>query len=86
MPTQEVVMADSLACTNCGQGRPIELQMTTKSGQVLTMTSCPRCESRSWYAAHQPVSIDAVLKITAKDPEIRMNHSDRTVRQAAREH
>ena len=77
-------MADSLACTNCGQGRPIELQMTTKSGQVLTMTSCPRCESRSWYADNQPVSIDAVLKITAEDPEFRMTPSVRTVREAAR--
>lgn len=56
-------------CGSCGRGRPIELQMTTKAGRVLTMRSCPRCESRSWLADGAPVSSDDILRLTADDPD-----------------
>jgi DNA-directed RNA polymerase subunit RPC12/RpoP len=62
-------MPDPVTCVACGREGPVELQMTVKSGQVLTMVSCPKCESRSWYADGTPVSKEEVLKITANDPE-----------------
>ena len=62
-------MPEPVTCLVCGQGRPIELQMQAKNGQVLTMLSCPRCETRSWYADGTPVTMQEVLKITANDPE-----------------
>jgi DNA-directed RNA polymerase subunit RPC12/RpoP len=62
-------MPDAVACVNCGREGPIELQMTVKNGQILSMVSCTRCESRSWYADGMPVTTDEVLKITADNPE-----------------
>ena len=62
-------MQSPVACVVCGRERPIELQMTVKNDQVLTMISCPKCETRSWYADGSPVTMDEVLKITANDPE-----------------
>jgi hypothetical protein len=43
--------------------------MKAKNNQVLTMLSCPRCETRSWYADGAPVTMGEVLRITANDPE-----------------
>ena len=43
--------------------------MTAPNSQVLTMVSCPRCETRSWYADGTPVSMQEILKITANDPQ-----------------
>jgi hypothetical protein len=65
----EAVVPDPLSCIACGHRTPVELQMTAKNKQVLTMVSCPKCETRSWYADGSPVSKDEVLKITANDPE-----------------
>ena len=62
MPTPAV-------CLVCGRDRPIELQMVAKNDQVLTMLSCPKCETRSWYADGAPVTMQEVLRITANDPE-----------------
>ncbi|MCW2573265.1 MAG: hypothetical protein JWO88_3323 [Frankiales bacterium] len=62
-------MPDPVACAVCGRERPIELQMTAKNNQVLTMLSCPKCETRSWYADGTPVTMQEVLQITANDPE-----------------
>ena len=62
-------MPDPLACIACGHRGPVELQMTAKNKQVLTMVSCPKCETRTWYADGTPVTKDEVLKITANDPE-----------------
>jgi hypothetical protein len=65
----EAVVPDPLACIACGHRGPVELQMTAKNQQVLTMVSCSKCETRSWYADGNPVTKDEVLKITANDPE-----------------
>jgi hypothetical protein len=62
-------MPTPAACIVCGRERPIELQMTAKNQQLLTMLSCPKCETRSWYADGVPVTMQEVLKITANDPE-----------------
>jgi hypothetical protein len=65
----EAVVPDPLTCIACGHRGPVELQMTAKNKQVLTMVSCPKCETRSWYADGTPVSMQEVLRITANDPE-----------------
>lgn len=66
---RENLVPDPVTCFVCGRGRPIELQMRAKNGQLLTTLSCPTCETRSWYADGSPVSMQEVLKITANDPE-----------------
>jgi hypothetical protein len=77
-------MADPVPCVICGRGRPVELQMTVKSGQVLTMVSCPGCETRSWYADGTPVTKGEVLKITANDPDFVVVPSVSTTRKTTR--
>jgi hypothetical protein len=57
-------------CENCRRANPVELRMTTRDGRVLTMASCPRCESRQWTADGRPVSVAEVLQITAADPDL----------------
>jgi hypothetical protein len=77
-------MPDPALCHVCGRGRPIELQMTVKTGQVLAMLSCPKCESRTWYADGTPVTKDEVLRITANDPEFVVVPSPSTARAGRR--
>ena len=69
-------------CATCGQPRPLELQMTVKSGQVLTMVSCSRCETRTWFADGEPVSMDEVLKITSGNPDLVIEPSARAPKHA----
>ena len=69
-------------CATCGQPRPIELQMSVKSGQVLTMVSCSRCETRTWFADGEPISMDDVLKITSGNPQFVVNPSLRAPKNA----
>lgn len=59
-------------CAGCGRPGPIELEMTNKSGQVLTMLSCTRCEARSWLVDGQQIGRDDVLKLTSGDPDFVM--------------
>lgn len=56
-------------CTSCGRGRPLAVDMKAKTGQQLTMLSCPRCEARTWLADGVAVPMEEVLKITSGDPE-----------------
>jgi Zn-finger nucleic acid-binding protein len=57
------------SCPSCGRSGPIELQMSVKTGQELTMLSCPSCETRSWLADGEPVPRDEVLRLTSGDPD-----------------
>ena len=65
----EAAVPNPVTCVVCGRERPIELQMTAKNDQVLTMLSCPKCETRSWYADGTAVTVQEILRITANDPE-----------------
>ena len=49
--------------------------MRGKDGHTLTMVSCPRCETRSWYADGEPIERDDVLKLSAGDPAFVMTSS-----------
>jgi hypothetical protein len=71
-------------CATCGRPGPIELEMTVGGGQTLTLLSCSRCETRSWLADGEPVSMDDVLKITAGDPDFTVSPSPTTQRRSAR--
>jgi hypothetical protein len=77
-------MPTPAACIVCGRERPIELQMVAKNDQVLTMLSCPNCETRSWYADGTPVTMQEVLRITANDPEFVVMPSASKARAATR--
>jgi hypothetical protein len=57
--------------------------MTVKTGQVLTMLSCPRCEARTWLADGKPVSKDEVLKLTSGDADFVMTAPATKPRRAA---
>jgi hypothetical protein len=69
-------------CATCGRPKPLELQMKVKSGQVPTMVSCASCESRTWFADGEEVSMDDVLKITSGDPDFVVNPSARAPKHA----
>jgi len=69
-------------CATCGQPRPLELQMTVKPDRVLTMVSCSRCETRTWFADGEQISMDDVLKITSGNPEFVVNPSTRAPKHA----
>lgn len=62
-------MTSAGLCTSCGRGRPLAVDMKAKTGQQLTMLSCPRCETRTWLADGVAVPMEEVLKITSGDPE-----------------
>jgi hypothetical protein len=80
-PEDAVAAVDQ--CPGCGKGRPIELQMTTRTGQVLTMLSCPRCELRTWTSDGEPVPMDQVLKLTSGNPDFAMSENDGKPRRAS---
>ena len=69
-------------CATCGQPRPLELQMTVKPDRVLTMVSCSRCETRTWFADGEQISMDDVLKITSGNPDFVVNPSARAPKHA----
>ena len=49
--------------------------MRGKDGHTLTMLSCPRCESRTWFADGEPVERTDVLKLSAGNPDFVMSPS-----------
>ena len=56
-------------CRDCGRPGPVELQMTVKGGQELTMLSCTRCQARSLLSDGEPVSREEVLQLTSGNPD-----------------
>jgi hypothetical protein len=73
-------MATSTRCTRCDKGNVVELEMTAKNGQVMTMASCTRCETRTWTVDGAPVERDEVLRITSGDPDFEVTPSASTSR------
>ncbi len=65
-------MPRTVPCTRCANGNVVELEMKVASGRVLAMSSCTRCETRTWTADGEPVSRDEVLKITAGNPDFQV--------------
>lgn len=55
-------------CEACGRGRPLELQMTTKSGRVLTIPSATATSSRTVSAPTPPAQSMRLAKIAAGVP------------------
>ncbi len=75
-------MTASTACTRCARGTVVELEMKAKNGQVLAMSSCTRCETRSWTADGEPVSRDEVLRITSGNPDFEVVPTPKKPRKA----
>jgi hypothetical protein len=73
-------MASTTRCSHCDNSNVVELEMTAKNGQVLSMASCPRCETRSWTSDGNPVPMEEVLRITSGDPDFVVAPSERTRR------
>jgi hypothetical protein len=46
------------------------------------MVSCSRCETRTWCADGEPISMDDVLKITSGNPEFVVTPSARAPKNA----
>lgn len=56
-------------CARCASSNVLELQMTAKNGQTLTMSNCTRCETRTWTADGSVVTREEVLRITSGDDD-----------------
>lgn len=70
-------------CSSCGRERPVELQMTVKGGQVVTMLSCTACENRTWLVDGEVASMEAVLAATNGDADFVLAPSRRSGREQA---
>ena len=75
-------MTASTTCSRCDRGSVVELEMKAKTGQVLAMSSCTRCETRTWTADGQAVSRDEVLRITSGNPDFEVVQTPKKVRRA----
>ena len=64
-------------CPTCGSAQPLEMSMRAKNGETLTMRSCMRCETRSWYADGEPVERAQVLRLANGSPDFVMQSSER---------
>ena len=53
-------------CEACSSTRVTQISMTTSEGHELHMTSCHRCEHKTWREEGQPVPLDRVLSLAAK--------------------
>ena len=62
-------------CRECGHPNLVQLGITSKAGQRLSLMSCTRCESRTWTADGEPVTREQMLSITAGDPDFVMTPS-----------
>jgi len=56
-------------CPACSVGKQIELEITTKAGEVLTLQSCMRCETRTWLTGGHRIDRDEVLRLSAGDAD-----------------
>lgn len=65
-------MTVATKCPACSTGKQIELEMTTKAGNVLTLRSCMRCEARSWFVDGKPVGRDELLRATSANSEFEL--------------
>lgn len=54
------------ACEVCESTSVTTIAMTMTAGQLVQMTSCHRCEHKTWREEGQPVPLDRVLSLAAK--------------------
>ena len=73
-------MPQTIRCRRCDRGTVVELEMTAKTGEVLALASCTRCETRTWTSDGVPVEMADVLKITSGDPDFVVTPSGRKAR------
>lgn len=64
-------------CRRCGQPRPLELRMTARSGQVLQLVSCPRCETREWSADGRPITQEELYRLASGSSTFTLDPSRR---------
>lgn len=69
--------ARAAACRGCGRSNPLELQMTVRSGQTLSLVSCPRCETRTWFADGEPISEDELYRLASGKSDFTLTPSKR---------
>lgn len=53
-------------CEECESTAVTTIAMTMTAGQLVQMTSCHRCEHKTWREEGQPVPLDRVLSLAAK--------------------
>jgi hypothetical protein len=54
------------SCLACQSTAVTQIAMTMTAGQVVQMTSCHRCEHKTWREEGEPVPLDRVLSLAAK--------------------
>ncbi len=48
-------------CTHCGSNQVTELSMTVADGSLLSLSSCHRCEGRTWREGQTVLALSEVL-------------------------
>jgi hypothetical protein len=54
------------ACDVCQSTAVTTIAMTMTHGQLVQMTSCHRCEHKTWREEGEAVALDRVLSLAAK--------------------
>jgi len=54
------------ACDVCQSTAVTTIAMTMTHGQAVQMTSCHRCEHKTWREEGEAVALDRVLSLAAK--------------------
>jgi hypothetical protein len=54
------------ACEVCDSTAVTTIAMTMTAGQLVQMTSCHRCEHKTWREEGEPVPLNRVLSLAAK--------------------
>ncbi|HVE73862.1 MAG TPA: hypothetical protein VNA30_02040 [Mycobacteriales bacterium] len=54
-------------CLRCGAASTVRVEMLAPTGHTLVMSSCPRCDERTWRADGQELALSEVLRLAAGD-------------------
>lgn len=65
------------SCGGCGRAGPLQLQMTVRTGETLSLVSCPRCETRTWFADDDPISRDDLYRLASGKDDFTLSPSKR---------
>ena len=53
-------------CVVCASTAVTRIAMTMTAGQLVEMTSCHRCEHKTWREEGESVALDRVLSLASK--------------------
>lgn len=51
--------------------------MTARGGEALELVSCPRCETRTWFADGQPLTQEELFRLASGNPDFGLDATRR---------